>query len=40
MGKDGPALAKLPMLNKPYRKDDLARALRLALDGPPPDQAP
>ncbi len=39
MGKDEPAMAKLPMLNKPYRKDDLARALRLALEGPPPDQA-
>ena len=36
MGRDEPALAKLPMLNKPYRKDDLARALRQALDGPHP----
>jgi hypothetical protein len=34
-GKDDP---KLPLISKPYRRDELARMLRATLEAPPADR--
>lgn len=37
--RDGAVAPNLPLLNKPYRREDLARAVRQALDSPAPAYA-